>query len=141
MCWIFFKISICLESQFLWFIKYLLHVKVNVFFRGGAISVLMYYVIILICFLCLNLLSLRRFSCFNLAVLNISMYAEDLWLSRSFFVLERHLLLCMEDFMQFGSLIESSPHSSYFSLDSCCSIVDVQELVSLFFGFLESWAF
>ncbi|KAL8132792.1 uncharacterized protein LOC141712240 isoform X2 [Apium graveolens] len=63
---------------------------------------------------------------------------EDSWLSRSFFVLERHLLLCMEDFLQFGSLIEISPHSSYFSLDTCCSIVDVQELVCVFFGFLES---
>uniref|UniRef100_A0A166BTS3 Serine/threonine-protein kinase 11-interacting protein n=1 Tax=Daucus carota subsp. sativus TaxID=79200 RepID=A0A166BTS3_DAUCS len=56
-------------------------------------------------------------------------FTEDSWLSRSLFVLERHLLLCIEDFLQFGSLTEISPCSSYFSFDSCCSIVDVQELV------------
>lgn len=72
----------------------------------------------------------------NISIFQFSMvlhwrcnFKEASWLSRSFFVLERHLLLCMEDFVQFGSLIEISPHPSYFSLDSCCSIVDVQELV------------
>ncbi|KAK4362062.1 hypothetical protein RND71_017303 [Anisodus tanguticus] len=51
------------------------------------------------------------------------------WLGRSLFVLGRHLLLCMEDVIQLGSLFETVSCSSYFSLDSCCSIVSVSEMV------------
>lgn len=72
----------------------------------------------------------------NMSIFQFSMvlhwrctFEECSWLSRSLFVLERQLVLCMEDLLQFGSLTEISPYSSYFSLDSCCSIVDVQELV------------
>nr|XP_009773244.1 PREDICTED: uncharacterized protein LOC104223492 isoform X1 [Nicotiana sylvestris] len=54
---------------------------------------------------------------------------EDPWLGRSLFVLERHLLLCMEDVTLIGSLSESVSCSSYFSLDSCCPIVGVSEVV------------
>lgn len=54
---------------------------------------------------------------------------EDSWMGRSLFVLGRHLLLCMEDVILLGSLSESASCSSYFSLDSCCSIVSVSEVV------------
>ncbi|PHT47376.1 hypothetical protein CQW23_11584 [Capsicum baccatum] len=54
---------------------------------------------------------------------------EDSWLARSLFVLGRHILLCMEDVILLGSLSESVSCSSYFSLDSCCSIVSVSEVV------------
>ncbi|CAN4088729.1 unnamed protein product [Withania somnifera] len=54
---------------------------------------------------------------------------EDSWLARSLFVLGRHLLLCMEDVILFGSLSESVSCSSYLSLDSCCSIVSISEVV------------
>ncbi|XP_055826544.1 uncharacterized protein LOC129894966 isoform X2 [Solanum dulcamara] len=54
---------------------------------------------------------------------------EDSWMRRSLFVLGRHLVLCMEDVILLGSLSESASCSSYFSLDSCCSIVNVSEVV------------
>uniref|UniRef100_A0A5B7AE67 Uncharacterized protein n=2 Tax=Davidia involucrata TaxID=16924 RepID=A0A5B7AE67_DAVIN len=54
---------------------------------------------------------------------------EDLWLSRSLFVLGGQLLVCTEDFMQFGPLSEDASSSPYFLLDSCCSIIDVSEMV------------
>nr|GLL21747.1 uncharacterized protein LOC109190201 isoform X1 [Ipomoea trifida] len=50
------------------------------------------------------------------------------WLPRSLFVLQRHLLVCNEDLTQLGSLSENAS-SSYFSLDFCCAIVDVSEMV------------
>lgn len=54
---------------------------------------------------------------------------EDSWMGRSLFVLGRHLLLCREDVILLGSLSESASCSSYFSLDCCCSIVSVSEVV------------
>ncbi|KAI3454949.1 hypothetical protein Pfo_011612 [Paulownia fortunei] len=53
---------------------------------------------------------------------------EDLWLSRSLFMLEGHLLVCSEDLMQFGPS-ENSFSPCYFSQDSCCAIVNVSEMV------------
>ncbi|KAK9278470.1 hypothetical protein L1049_028036 [Liquidambar formosana] len=54
---------------------------------------------------------------------------EESWLSRSLFVIGGHLVVCIEDFMQFSSLSVDASSSSYFSLDSCCSIADVSEMV------------
>ncbi|KAG7942291.1 hypothetical protein I3843_16G095200 [Carya illinoinensis] len=54
---------------------------------------------------------------------------EDIWLSRSLFVIGRHLLVCVEDLMHFSSLSMDSSLPPYFSLDSCCSIVDLSEMV------------
>ncbi|XP_059290404.1 uncharacterized protein LOC132043961 isoform X3 [Lycium ferocissimum] len=56
-------------------------------------------------------------------------WREGSWLRRSLFVLGRHLILCTEDVTLLGSLSESVSCSSYFSLDSCCSIVSVSEVV------------
>ena len=56
--------------------------------------------------------------------------ADELWLSRSLFVIGGHLLVCIEDFMQFSALSIDASSSTYFSLDSCCSITDVSEMVS-----------
>ncbi|XP_048227734.1 uncharacterized protein LOC8263887 isoform X2 [Ricinus communis] len=53
---------------------------------------------------------------------------DEAWLSRSLFVSGGHVLLCVEELKQFSSLsLDAS--SSYFSLDSCCSISNVSELV------------
>ncbi|KAI8528603.1 hypothetical protein RHMOL_Rhmol12G0160600 [Rhododendron molle] len=53
---------------------------------------------------------------------------EDLWFPRSLFVVEAYLVVCIEDFMQFGSLSEDrSP--PYYSINSCCSIADISEMV------------
>ncbi|KAG7944831.1 hypothetical protein I3843_15G123800 [Carya illinoinensis] len=54
---------------------------------------------------------------------------EDIWLSRSLFVMGMHLLVCVEDLMHFSSLSVDSSWPPYFSLDSCCSIVDLSEMV------------
>ncbi|CBI15593.3 unnamed protein product, partial [Vitis vinifera] len=54
---------------------------------------------------------------------------DELWLSRSLFVIGGHLLVCIEDFMQFSALSIDASSSTYFSLDSCCSITDVSEMV------------
>ncbi|XP_050122470.1 uncharacterized protein LOC126600014 isoform X2 [Malus sylvestris] len=51
------------------------------------------------------------------------------WSSRSLFVAGGHVFLCFEDLMQFSSLSVDAPLPSYFSLDLCCSIVDISELV------------
>lgn len=49
---------------------------------------------------------------------------DDMWLPRSLFILDGYLILCTEDFSQFGSF---SP--SYFSQDSCGTIGNVSEMV------------
>ncbi|KAF5469189.1 hypothetical protein F2P56_013281 [Juglans regia] len=54
---------------------------------------------------------------------------EDIWLSRSLFVMGMHLLVCVEDLVHFSSLSVDSSWPPYFSLDSCCSIVDLSEMV------------
>ncbi|KAK0588263.1 hypothetical protein LWI29_036855 [Acer saccharum] len=54
---------------------------------------------------------------------------EGSWLSRSLFLIGGHLLVCVEDLMQFSSLSVDASSPPYYSLDSCCSINDVTELV------------
>lgn len=80
------------------------------FFRGSNVSIFQYSMVLFWSYTC----------------------KEDLWLPRSLFVLERHLLVCIEDLLHFGSFSEDSSYSSYFALDSCCSIVDVREIVCPF---------
>ncbi|KAL3818603.1 hypothetical protein ACJIZ3_004508 [Penstemon smallii] len=53
---------------------------------------------------------------------------DDSWLSRSLFMLDRHLLVCKEDLMQFGRT-ENALLPNYFSPDSCCAIDNVYEMV------------
>ncbi|XP_062026504.1 uncharacterized protein LOC133742837 isoform X1 [Rosa rugosa] len=54
---------------------------------------------------------------------------DGAWLSRSIFVAGEHLFVCFEDLMQFSSLSEDTSLPPYFSLDLCCSIADISELV------------
>ncbi|KAK1288170.1 hypothetical protein QJS10_CPB19g01595 [Acorus calamus] len=51
----------------------------------------------------------------------------DVWLSRSLFVVEGYIVVCIENFLEFGSLTDTA--SSYLSLDSCCPIHDILEMV------------
>lgn len=52
------------------------------------------------------------------------------WLSRSMFVTEGYMIVCVEDLLHFGfDSVENALPSSYFSLDSCCSISDISEMV------------
>lgn len=64
------------------------------------------------------------------------------WLSRSVFVVEGYVLVCIEDFVQFSSLTNDVGVSSpYFSLDLCCPIRCISEMVyflHLFLGILFS---
>ncbi|XVF53770.1 hypothetical protein PTKIN_Ptkin05aG0125600 [Pterospermum kingtungense] len=54
---------------------------------------------------------------------------EESWLSRSVFVTGGRVLVCVEDITRFCSLQNDSCFSSYFSLDSCCNITDISEMV------------
>ncbi|XWS48235.1 hypothetical protein CRYUN_Cryun13aG0056900 [Craigia yunnanensis] len=54
---------------------------------------------------------------------------EESWLSRSLFVIGGHVLVCVEDIIQFSSLLNNACSRPYFSLDSCCNITDVSEMV------------
>lgn len=60
----------------------------------------------------------------------ITNLTEDLWLPRSLFVVGVHLLVCVEDLVKFSSLLVDASSSPYFSLDSCCAISDISEIVS-----------
>ncbi|ONI09370.1 hypothetical protein PRUPE_5G234800 [Prunus persica] len=51
------------------------------------------------------------------------------WFSRSLFVAGEHVFVCFEDLMQFRSLSVAASLPPYFSLDLCCSIADISELV------------
>ncbi|KAK6925362.1 Leucine-rich repeat [Dillenia turbinata] len=75
--------------------------------RGAKLSIFQY--------------SMVLFSCNN--------NGEDLWLSRSLFLAGGHLILCIEDLVQFSSISMDACSSPYFSLDLCCSIIDVSEMV------------
>ncbi|KAI4351046.1 hypothetical protein L6164_005434 [Bauhinia variegata] len=55
--------------------------------------------------------------------------SEGSWLPRSLFVIERHVLFCIEDTMQFSSFLSDPSLPPYFRTDSCCSINDITELV------------
>lgn len=54
---------------------------------------------------------------------------EGSWAERSVFVTGGHLLVCIEDFRQFTSLSLDASASPYFTLDSCCSVADISEMV------------
>ncbi|KVI07838.1 uncharacterized protein LOC112512622 isoform X3 [Cynara cardunculus var. scolymus] len=57
-----------------------------------------------------------------------SNFGEGVWFSRSLFVLGGHMLVCIEDVLQFG-FDSQDTFTPYFSLDTCCSIVDAFEMV------------
>ena len=54
----------------------------------------------------------------------------ELWHPRSLFISEGHLLVCTEDLKQFGSFSIDGSLPPYFSLDSCCLIADILEMVT-----------
>ncbi|KAF4385269.1 hypothetical protein G4B88_026552 [Cannabis sativa] len=56
-------------------------------------------------------------------------HREGSWLPRSLFVIGVHLIMCVEDLAKFGSLSVDAHSPSYFSLDSCCSIDSISEIV------------
>ncbi|XP_015882720.3 uncharacterized protein LOC107418533 isoform X1 [Ziziphus jujuba] len=56
-------------------------------------------------------------------------HEEGSWVSRSLFVIGVHLLMCIEDLVRFGSLSEDASSPPYYSLDSCCAINDISEMV------------
>ncbi|XP_071702598.1 uncharacterized protein [Rutidosis leptorrhynchoides] len=55
-------------------------------------------------------------------------FEDDQWFSRSLFVLGGHMLVCIEDISQFGFDSQDN-FAPYFSLDTCCSIVNALEMV------------
>lgn len=59
----------------------------------------------------------------------ISNLTGESWFSRSLFVAGEHVFVCFEDLMQFRSLSVAASLPQYFSLDLCCSIADISELV------------
>ncbi|KAK9105941.1 hypothetical protein Scep_022785 [Stephania cephalantha] len=55
---------------------------------------------------------------------------EEAWLSRSLFLIEGYILLCIEDIVQFRYLaLDGASSVPYFGLDSCCSISNLSEMV------------
>ncbi|KAE8662254.1 Binding protein, putative isoform 2 [Hibiscus syriacus] len=54
---------------------------------------------------------------------------EESWLSRSLFVIGGQVIVCVEDIIQFSSILNDACSPPYFSLDSCCNIADVSEMV------------
>ncbi|CAH8284528.1 unnamed protein product [Eruca vesicaria subsp. sativa] len=70
-----------------------------------------------------------KLSIFQYSVLQFqSSTLEDVsWLPRSLFVVDGHLFICIEDFRRLSSL-PTDAASSYFSLDSSCSISDIFEM-------------
>ncbi|RDX91350.1 Serine/threonine-protein kinase 11-interacting protein, partial [Mucuna pruriens] len=55
--------------------------------------------------------------------------SEEPWLSRSLFVIEGFVLLCIEDVKQLHSFSSDASVSPYFRIDSRCSIADITEMV------------
>ncbi|XP_008775381.2 uncharacterized protein LOC103695751 isoform X1 [Phoenix dactylifera] len=52
------------------------------------------------------------------------------WLARSLFVIEGYILVCIENLAHFGSFMDDFELSRpYYSLDSCCSIKNILEMV------------
>nr|DAD32149.1 TPA_asm: hypothetical protein HUJ06_011000 [Nelumbo nucifera] len=72
-----------------------------------------------------------------LIILNVSLshpWTDDPWLLRSLFVIEGYVVVCIEDLVRFSSLsLDDRSSSTYFSLDSCCSISNITELI------IEPW--
>ncbi|KAL5539452.1 hypothetical protein UlMin_044611 [Ulmus minor] len=62
---------------------------------------------------------------------------EKSWLPRSLFLVGAHLLVCVEDVVDFSSLLADSSLPLYYSLDSCCSLTDISEMVA---EAEESWS-
>ncbi|KAJ7975255.1 Outer arm dynein light chain 1 [Quillaja saponaria] len=54
---------------------------------------------------------------------------EESWLSRSLFVIGGYVLVCVEDLMQFSFFSADAYLPPYFTLDSCCNISDITEMV------------
>ncbi|KAH9763358.1 outer arm dynein light chain 1 protein [Citrus sinensis] len=54
---------------------------------------------------------------------------KESWLSRSLFLIEGHVLVCIEDLMQFSSLSVDVFSPPYYLVDLCCSIDNVSEIV------------
>ncbi|CAI9113698.1 OLC1v1014351C2 [Oldenlandia corymbosa var. corymbosa] len=54
---------------------------------------------------------------------------ENLWFSRSLFVLKWQLIVCIEDLKEFGNLLDEKSRSSYFVMDRFCSITNISEMV------------
>ncbi|GMJ06637.1 hypothetical protein like AT1G48540 [Hibiscus trionum] len=54
---------------------------------------------------------------------------EESWLSRSLFVIGGQLIVCVEDIIRFSLILNDAYSPPYFSLDSCCNIADVSEMV------------
>nr|GEX98453.1 probable auxin efflux carrier component 1c [Tanacetum cinerariifolium] len=55
-------------------------------------------------------------------------FKDDQWFPRSLFVLGGHMLVCIEDISQFG-FDSQDTFTPYFSLDSCCAIVNALEMI------------
>ncbi|KAG9445006.1 hypothetical protein H6P81_016346 [Aristolochia fimbriata] len=54
----------------------------------------------------------------------------DWWLSRSLFVVEGYVLVCIEDVVQLSTIAnEAHVSSPYYTLDSCCPIHKISEMV------------
>lgn len=53
---------------------------------------------------------------------------EESWLSRSLFLIQGYMILCIEDLVHFNS-VDNALSSPYFSLDSCCYIGNISEMV------------
>ena len=88
------------------------------------------------CFLALLLACMCRSihtQTLDLVTLNLLLWenwTEESWLSRSLFVIGGHVLVCVEDIIQFSSHLNDACSPPYFSLDSCCNITDVSEMVT-----------
>lgn len=54
---------------------------------------------------------------------------EESWLSRSLFLIGGHVLVCIEDLMQFSSISVDVSSPPYYLVDLCCSINNISEIV------------
>ena len=78
------------------------------------------------------LLDLHLFDCFAYKLVNyycLFSSAEHSMVIRSIIVINGSILICIEDLSQFGGPLNDSSRP-YFSLDVCCSIDSIQEVVS-----------
>ncbi|PKA56093.1 Dynein light chain 1, axonemal [Apostasia shenzhenica] len=56
-------------------------------------------------------------------------YEENSWLSRSLFLIEEYIVVCIENLLQFGSPTDDIGSPSYYSFESCCHIQNIREVV------------
>ncbi|CAH8355855.1 unnamed protein product [Eruca vesicaria subsp. sativa] len=66
---------------------------------------------------------------YNILQFQSSTLGEASWRWRSLFVAGGRLFICNEDFAQLNSQTAYSSSAPYFSLDSCCSISDISEMI------------